>query len=218
MIVIVLMLATAGCKEDNYAKPTSKLTGRVIYGDVPVGVRSNGVELELWQPGYALDQKIPVYVNQDGTFSALLSDGDYKLTLLRGNGPWEDDTDTVAVTLRGATSVDVAVTPYYTIDEESFSVSGSSVSATFHLNRITATRAVEKVFLFVSTTTIVDSNNNLFAVELPGSALGDLSSAISLTGILPDALAGRSYVFARIGVKTDGIAELLYSQTEKLSF
>src|SRR5687768_11903068 len=91
-IVWVLLLATAACEGltsvDNYDAPGSTLTGQVMFDGQGVGVRSNGVQLELWEPAYPLRQKIPVYVAQDGSFSATLFDGSYKLNLLANNGPW----------------------------------------------------------------------------------------------------------------------------------
>ncbi|RYF68228.1 MAG: DUF3823 domain-containing protein, partial [Cytophagaceae bacterium] len=44
----------ASCAKDNYEPPKSTLTGRVIFDNQPVGVRTNGVQLELWQRGYQL--------------------------------------------------------------------------------------------------------------------------------------------------------------------
>jgi hypothetical protein len=53
------------------------------------------VQLEIWQKGYQLYTSIPVYVTQDGTFSAVLFDGNYKLVSKSGNGPWVSKQDTV---------------------------------------------------------------------------------------------------------------------------
>ena len=116
---LALAASLAACEFgvfDNYDEPNALLTGRVVYQGSPVGVRSNGVQLELWQPGYDLNQKIPIYVDQDGSFSAMVFDGEYKLNLLAGNGPWVDIRDTLQVQVQGQTQVDVPVVPYYTIE------------------------------------------------------------------------------------------------------
>src|SRR5688572_21606042 len=117
--VQVLLLATAGCEDltsiDNYDAPNSTLTGRVVFDGQGVGVRSNGVQLELWEPAYPLRQKIPIFVAQDGTFSAKLFDGSYKLNLLANNGPWVNTRDTIGIALEGSAHVDVPVRPYYTV-------------------------------------------------------------------------------------------------------
>jgi hypothetical protein len=71
VLPLASILLLGGCDIgvlDNYDEPTSVLKGQVVFEGVPVGVRSNGVPLELWQPGFALSQKVPVYVDQDGSF------------------------------------------------------------------------------------------------------------------------------------------------------
>src|SRR5438105_1762586 len=114
-LIIAFVIIFTGCKKDNYSPPGSTITGRVIYQSQPLGVRSNGVQLELWQHGFQLFSKIPVYLAEDGTFSASVFDGNYKLTLLKGNGPWADKTDSIDVTVKGAATVDVPVDPYFII-------------------------------------------------------------------------------------------------------
>src|SRR6476469_9520926 len=116
--ILAPLLFTA-CKKDNKDAPQSTITGRVVYNGQPLQVKSNAVQLELWQNGYQLFTKIPVYVNQDGTFSAKVFDGTYKLTRLKGNGPWQDQTDTILVQVKNSTAVDVPVTPYFTVSNES---------------------------------------------------------------------------------------------------
>src|SRR3954470_23751320 len=119
--IIFIAILMAACKKDNYEKPASTLTGRVVYNKEPLGLRSNGVQLELWQHGYELFTKIPVYLSPDGTFSALLFDGAYKLVLRQGNGPWKDNADSIDVTVRGTTNIDVQVQPYYIVSAAAFS-------------------------------------------------------------------------------------------------
>src|SRR6476646_6291576 len=126
-IALALIAVFPACKKDNLKAPSSTLTGQVVYQGQPIGVRSNGVQLELWQSGYQLFSKIPVYINQDGKYSATLFDGDYKLTRLKGNGPWVDNTDTINVHVSGATTMDVPVQPYFVIKTPTFQKSGSAV-------------------------------------------------------------------------------------------
>jgi hypothetical protein len=213
-------ILTAGmmssCEKDNRAEPKSVLKGRVVYEGQPVGVRSNGVQLEIWQRGYQLFTKIPVYINQDGTFSASLFDGDYKLVRLRGNGPWVDNTDTIAVSLRGTQELDVPVTPYFVFQNDSYSKGEGKVSATFSLKQVDASRTLERVNLYIGTTMIVDPNNNAGNVQKPAAEITSLSQPITLTATLSAALAGREYVYARIGVKTSGVGEMLFSAPQKI--
>jgi hypothetical protein len=206
----------AGCKKDNFEPPTSTLTGRVVYQDQPVGVRTNGVQLELWQPGYQVYTKIPVHVNQEGAFSASLFDGNYKLVLLRGNGPWVDNSDTIDVQVRGTAVVDVPVQPYYVIRNESFAKRGDAVTATCQVAQVATGRTVERVTLFVSSTQFVDATNHLTRSEVTGDALADLSQPLNFNLTLPGELVKKGYAYARIGVKTVGVAELLYTPVQKI--
>ena len=70
---------TAGCEKDNRTPPESVLTGHIVYNKVPIGVRSGGVSFEIWQHGYQVFSKIALNIAQDGSFTATLFDGDYKL-------------------------------------------------------------------------------------------------------------------------------------------
>lgn len=212
-------LLLAGCAKDNVDPPKSVLTGRVVYQDQAVGVRSFGSTdlgsnvsaLELWQPGYAFFNKIPLYVQQDGTFTATLFDGNYKLVRSRGNGPWVDMTDSINVQVRGNTVVDVPVQPYFTIQNATFQKSGSNVTATCSVTK-TATKDLDRVVLFISSTTIVDVNNNLARNEKTG--VTDLSKPVSFSVAVPTSIKGT--VYARIGVKAAGVGEYLYSPVQKL--
>ena len=37
----------ASCEYDNYDAPSAKLSGRVVYNDAPVGVRTNGTQMGM---------------------------------------------------------------------------------------------------------------------------------------------------------------------------
>lgn len=203
---------------DNYEEPDALLSGRVVHAGSPVGVRSNGVQLELWQPGYELNQKIPIYVDQDGSFSAMLFDGDYELTLLPGNGPWVDIRDTIRVQVRGQTEVEVPVVPYYTVENASIQQSGGVVSATFDIGAVDTSREVEYVGLYVSTTGFVDRTNMSVRTERPRSEIASLDDPVALSVELTEALAARADVHARIGIKTAGVDELLFSPVQRITF
>jgi hypothetical protein len=202
---------------DNYDQPSSTLTGSVVYNGAPVGVRSNGVQLELWQPGYALSQKIPVFIDQDGSFSAVVFDGTYRLNLLAG-GPWVENTDTIEFDVRRGATVDVPVVPYYTIANETIVHNSGAIVATFDVGQVDTSRALEFVGLYVATTSFVDRTNMSARFERARSAIPNLNDPVTLTVNLPANLAQRNDVFARIGVKTVGIAEMLFSPISKIAF
>src|SRR3712207_3825182 len=101
------------------------LTGRVVHQGQPVGVRSSGVQFEIWQRGYQLFTKVPLNIKQDGTFSAALFDGDYKIVRSVGAGPWADNIDTIDVKLNGTAAVEVPVDPYFVLKNVSFEKVGT---------------------------------------------------------------------------------------------
>ena len=223
LVASIVMLAS--CAKDNVDPPKSQLTGRVTYQDQAVGVRSFGSQdlgatdrippsmLELWQPGYAFFTKIPLFVQQDGTFTAELFNGDYKLVRSRGNGPWVDNTDSIDVQVRGNTVVDVPVQPYFTIQNATFQRTGATVTATCSVTKA-ATKDLDVATLFLSSTSIVDATNNVDRVEKKGADVADLSQPLSFSKAVPASIKGT--VYARIGVKAAGVGEYIYSPVQKL--
>lgn len=215
-LLLALMVGLSGCEKDNRTEPKSVLKGRVVFDGQPVGVRSNGVQLELWQHGYQLFTKIPVHVNQDGTFAASLFDGNYKLVRLRGNGPWTDNTDSIDVELRGSKEIDVPVNPYFVLKNDVYAKGEGKVSATFNVQQVATGRTLERVNLYIGTTTIVDPNNNVANAQEVAANLADLSKPVTLTASIPANLASREYIYARIGVKTSGVGEMLFGMPQKI--
>lgn len=215
-IALGLVVVLPACKKDNFKPPSSTLSGQVVYQGQPLGVRSNGVQLELWQSGYQLFSKIPVYINQDGKFSAALFDGDYKLTRLKGNGPWVDNTDTINVHVGGATTVDVPVQPFFIIKTQTFQKAGSAITANVKVDQIISTAKIERVSFFIGSTVLVDANIKEGFDDKSGTALADLSQNISLSITPSTALVSKGYVYCRVGVKTAGVPELVYSPVQKV--
>ena len=215
-LVMTSWVMLTGCEKDNYQQPKSVLKGRIVHDGQAIGLRSNGVQLELWQHGYQLFTKIPVYIQQDGTFSASLFDGNYKLVRLRGNGPWIDNSDSIDIQLKGSMELDVPVTPYFVFKNDTYQKGEKAVSATFNLQQVNTSRQIERVNLYIGTTTIVDANNNAGNVQKVAADLTDLSKPVTLTAPLSAALASREYVFVRLGVKTAGVGEMLFGAPQKI--
>ncbi|HUF10839.1 MAG TPA: DUF3823 domain-containing protein [Rhodothermales bacterium] len=223
--VISLTVTVTGCDNifglDNFDAPGSALTGQIVFEGQPVGVRMGGVQLELWEPGWDFDEKIPIFISEDGSFSATLFDGDYELNLLPGNGPWIDNPNRLQVQVRGNTSVDIPVAPYYTIENPILLNRGDSIHATFTIRSVNPTRLVEFAGLYVGKTIIVDRNNMAVRREVARSSL-QLDTPVTISLKLPDDIHltpspdPREQVFVRIGVKTLGVAELLYSPVEEV--
>lgn len=209
------ILLLPACEKDNVKEPTSALTGRIVYQGQPVGLRSSGVQFELWQSGFQLYSKIPLTIAQDGTFSALLFDGDYKLVRTPGAGPWADNTDTINVLLKGTADVDVPVQPYFSIKNAAFEKNGSAVKATFTIEKNTSTKALELARLYIGPNIIVDQNNNSATAQVSAGAI-TIGQPVTLNVNIPSGLANETFIFARVGVKTTGVAELLYTEPQMI--
>lgn len=215
-LLLFLMISTGtlllGCVHDNYEEPSSKLNGQIVYDGNPIGIKSNEIELELWQQGFEISQDIPVYIDQDGSFSATLFDGEYQLVLQQGVGPWIDNTDSIEVQLNGSADVDVPIEPYYLIRNESITYSGGSVEASFNVEQINDANDLEFVGLYLGTGNFVDQTYNEANTTQAGDQItfGDtINLSINLSN---NELNGLDNVFARVGLKVDGRSELLFSQ------
>lgn len=212
---LLLVAPLAACEMDNYPSPNAELTGRVVYEGEPIHVRQNAIQLELWQDGYDLRREIPVHLHQDGTFAARLFDGVYKLVLKEGNGPWRNAADTVLVTVTGSESVDVPVEPFYLIDGASVTRNGTTLTATFQVEQVVDGSMLERVALYVGTSHFVDSRYSEARVEQEVNAASSPGS-FSLSVDLGDSLADEEQLFARVGAKTAGVEEMIYTPVATL--
>ena len=214
--VILLLVLFSGCGKDNFDAPESKLVGRVTYQGQALNLRGTGeaVQLQLYQDGYEKNDPISVFVGQDGTFSALLFDGEYRLTTRDGNGPWVNNHESVTVNLKGHTEVNLEVTPYFMISNEQLSVTGSAMNASFMINRIVPDAKISRVMLLLSKTQFADDVNNLYRQDfsdvVPGSV--NLSADISGNSEIVKAKA----LYARVGVLANGADQAIYSPVVRL--
>jgi len=214
--ITTALLLLAGCKYDNFEAPESTLSGRVVYEGKAVGVRNNGPQLELWQDGYPLRSAIPVYLNQDGTFSASLFDGRYKL-VRRGDSPWlQQATDTVIVNVSGNTNIDVPVTPYFTISNESYQKSGNTITARFVVGRVVPAATVEFVRLYLGKSVLTDQVQRELRVDGNIATLVFGQQAV-IAGDLPDNLKNLDYVYGRLGIKSTSSSEYVYTPVQRIA-
>ena len=203
---------------DNYDAPSSTLSGHVVYQGDPVGVRNGAAQLQLWQPEYELNTSIPVYIAQDGSFSAELFDGSYEVNLLDG-GPWVDNSTRMQLEVRGDTNLELPVVPYYTVEGESITNVSDVIQAAFNIGQVNTSLGIQRVGLYVGVTTLVDRNNNEVSVE---STNVNPNATINLSVALPNDIRltpgpdPRTKVYARVGVQAAGKTELIYSQVYTL--
>ena len=226
-IFLMVLFSIASCKKDNYDAPSSTLSGRLVYNGEPIEVEYNQVPFQLFQPGFGKVGPIAATFAQDGTYSALLFDGNYKFTIPGGQGPfmWKTTAsgapDTIAVTVNGSQTLDIEVTPYYMVRSPQFSAGGGSVTATCSLEQIITdanARAIERVDLYINKTQIVSGgDNNIASSEVAGGNITNPNS-ISLSVSIPTIVPTQNYVFARIGAKIAGVEDMIFSPVQKVEF
>jgi hypothetical protein len=236
--LIVAIAVLGGCKKDNREPPKSTLDGMVVITGtkMPVGVQSGGTQLELWQDGFALRQKIAIHIDQTGLFSAKLFDGRYKLVRLSG-APWQNNTDTMIIDLKGHAQIEVPVTPFFVVGGESitYSAADTSITGTFSVARLDASKTADRVSLHLGLTMIVDAQNQ---IPIPAASNDKTPAGNYLTVpttmkimLNPDRYPGtgnaelrrqlgviltKKYVFARVAVRTTSVTQRMYSQVKEI--
>ena len=234
---LLLTVGLAGCEFDNFEPPKSTFDGRLVYKGEPLLIQSANVAvgnnsdfpvfLELWQKAYNNRSSIRVPIKQDGSFSSLLFDGDYKLIVPNGQGPflWKrtatNAPDSVDVAIRGSKTMDIEVIPYYMVRTPQFTVSGRKVSGSVKLEKVITDavngKTVERVSLYVNKSQFVDAGNSINKADLAGSAITDLNSVSLTTDVIPALVPSQSYVFVRVGLKITGVEDMIYTPVQKVN-
>jgi hypothetical protein len=223
-------MAALSCKKDNYDSPSVTLQGRITYQGDAINVSSKDVTFELWEPGWGKNGAITVNINEDGSYSALLFNGNYKLVIPPSQGPFrsvlnnETNSDTVRLQLNGNRTMDIEVMPYYMVRTPQFALAGTTVGATCKLEKIITdanAKDIENVFLYLNQTAFVDGTNYIARTSIAGSDIAD-PDHISLNVEVPASTSAngstgdQQYIYARIGVKISGVEDLLFSPVQKI--
>jgi hypothetical protein len=222
--LLALVALFSSCDKDNYPSPKSTLSGQIVYKGEPIGVEDNQVRLQLWQPGFGKLAAIDAPIAQDGTYSAMLFDGSYKMVFPKGRGPFKTlvkdpaAKDTVFVNLSGNQKLDVEVMPYYMIRTPNFSGGESKVAVALKLEKIITgadAKDIERVSLYVNRTEFVSRATNVSVADLAGADIKDLNT-INLTANVPTLSPVQKYVFARVGVKIKDVEDMVFSPVHKV--
>ena len=223
---VLALAAAAGCKKDNYPQPSSMLTGHLLYKTDTIQVERNQVPFQIYQYGFGKVGPIGSTFSQNGTLSAVLFDGTYKIIVPNGQGPfmWKQtaagNPDTVSVTLKGNQSIDLQVTPYYMIRNAGITVSGGTAKATCKLEQIITdanAKNVERVSLYINKDQFVSGGDNIAKQDLAAANITDMNN-ISLSVAVPSMTPTQNYVYARIGLKIAGLEDMIFSPVQKISF
>ncbi|WP_134090424.1 DUF3823 domain-containing protein [Olivibacter sp. XZL3] len=206
--ILSILLVLVSCGKDNYDAPASQLRGYATYNGQPIGVRGSNqsVYLQLWQDGYPLKTPINVYLTQDGSFAAQLFDGTYKLVSTNGNGPWVSKQDTIIVQISGNTSMDYPVTPYYVLQNIQYQLDNDVLRASFDIIGVEESRGVEYVSLMVNDTKFVDFGQQTGRIENRDVDGNHIVLELNVGSQLQTSKA----LFARVGLKINGITEGIY--------
>jgi hypothetical protein len=224
--MLALLISSASCKKDNFDAPSSTLTGRIVYNGEAIQVEHDRVTYELYQFGFGKVGAIGQTFLQDGTFSSLLFDGQYKLIIPNGQGPFKwkqtpsNNPDSITIDLRGSKTLDLEVTPYYMIRTPNITVSGGQVNATFKAEKIITDatgKNIERVSLYINKTQFVSVNDNIAKTDIAGTAITDPNN-ISLQVAIPNLVPTQNYVFARVAIKIEGLDDSILSPLVKLTF
>ncbi|MDQ6843407.1 MAG: DUF3823 domain-containing protein [Bacteroidota bacterium] len=227
ILISMVALSFFACKKDNYSEPGTFLTGSLMYKGDSVQVERNQVPYQIYQYGFGKVGAINGTFEQDGSYSQVLYDGNYKLIIPNGQGPflWNQTSsgapDSLAITLKGNQSVNLEVTPYYMVRNTKISVAGGVVSATFKAEQIitdpTMAKSIERVSLYINKTQFVSGGDNIALMDLAGTSITDPNN-ISLSVTIPALVPTQKYVFARVGIKITNVEDMIFSPLQKISF
>ncbi|UJH90743.1 DUF3823 domain-containing protein [Antarcticibacterium sp. 1MA-6-2] len=217
ILFLGVILSLGSCEIDNYDEPDALFSGQLTYQGEPVRVAADEVRFQLWQTGFGNEGPLDVHVAQDGSFSAVLFSGEYLLSLLSGEGPFQANTGEEQIIINGNTTMDIEVTPYYMISNAAYNVSGNVVEGSASLNQIITGeggRNVERVTLYLNDAQFVSENSdeNIAGGDANLEDLSNLMMSVEIPGDYD-----RNYIFARIGVKIEGVEDMLFSPVQKLT-
>lgn len=227
-ILPVLALLAASCKKDNFDPPQSRLHGKLVYQGESIQVEYNQVPFQLYQFGFG---KVGPVSNtqfaQDGGYSVLLFEGEYKLTIPNGQGPfiWKKQADgrpdSITVKMTGDQELNLEVTPYYMIRNVQMAAAANKVTASFGLEKIVAGaegKNVERVNLYINKTAFVSSGGDysIASVQRGGGAIADPAN-ISMEVNIPALVPAQSYIFARVGLKLQGVEDMIFTPVTRIN-
>lgn len=209
-VLLVLAWVLAACAIDNMDEPKSHVSGKIVYQGKPIGVRASGgaVKLEIWQSQFGASAAMDVYVAQDGSFSAMIYDGPCRLVAKDGVGPWKNTHDTIRFDMNGSVELEYPVVPYFTINDEKYTLSADSVlTATFRVDRIVDDATIQACGLIVNRTRFVDMTSS------DGSVAGmmDGDGMVTATFDIKQLMREQKFLFARVYVKIKDVEEAIYS-------
>ncbi len=226
ILIMALSVLFVSCGKDNFTAPKSVLSGQITYKGEPVGVEFGQVRMQLWQPGFGKLAPIDAQVAQDGSYSAMLFDGNYKAVFAQNRGPFRTIAkdaiakDTLFINLNGSQTLNVEVLPYYMIRNPKFNGGEGKVSVSLALEKVITdvnAKDIERISLFVNKTELVSRANNVSVADMAGADVKNLAN-VSLVTTVPALSPKQNYVYARVGVKIKNVEDMVFSPVQKIQY
>lgn len=224
--VVIVFASLFSCKKDNYDPPSSKLTGRLVYKGEAINVEHDRVPFEMYEYGFGKVGPINGNITQDGMFSHMLFDGDYKFVVRPGQGPflWPQaggKADSISINVKGSMNMDIEVNPYYMIRTPQIAKGGTGITASFRAEKIitdsVSGKNIETAFLYINKTQFVSGADNIARTEMAGSAITNPNN-ITMSVAVPNISPTQDYVYARIGLKIAGVEDLIFSPLVRIVY
>ena len=222
--LLACCVSMLSCKKDNYDEPSTTLSGKLVYQGQGFGVEKDQVPYQLFQFGFGKVGPIGSSFTQEGTYSALLFNGTYKLIIPNGQGPfmWKKTPggapDSLTINLNGNQVLDLEVTPYYLIKDAQVTGGGGSVKAAFKVQKVITdanAKDIENVRLYINKTQFVSAGNNIASANVDGAGIADPNN-VNLTVTVPTITPTQNYVYARLGLKIKDVEDRIYSPLVKI--
>ncbi|HZW71483.1 MAG TPA: DUF3823 domain-containing protein [Hanamia sp.] len=234
ILIPVMAFSFFSCKKDNYSQPGAFLTGAILYNNDTIYVERNQVPYQLYQYGFGKVGQIGsnTTFEQNGSYSQALFNGDYKLIIPNGQGPfmWKQDAsgnpDSLSITLKGNQTVNLEVTPYYMVRNATFSYSSSDsmITASFKAEKIITdavnAKDIERVSLYINKTNFVSGGDNIAFTDMAGGAIADpdnITLKVQIPFLDPKFATTQNYIFARVGIKIVNVEDMIFSPLQKIS-
>ncbi|MDN5213743.1 DUF3823 domain-containing protein [Fulvivirgaceae bacterium BMA12] len=216
---VLIGLVGTGCNEiDDVDPPSSLVQGTLMYNNQAVAVEQSQIWFNLIQSGFAFESDLQMAVDQDGHYSALLFNGNYRVEI-GGSAPYSFQGGATSMDLNVSDNqtFDISVVPFFFIPETSasYSISGNTLTATFTVEQPDAAKTLDEVAVFVGDTRIVDASINQDVV-IESVAAGDLPGMTGISINVDISGLNKNYVFVRAGARAAG-APWNYSLTQKMN-
>lgn len=215
LLFFIASLMVCACGLDNYEAPSSLLTGKVTYNGEPLQLAHGDVRFNMYQDGYEKNGPITVSVASDGTFSALVFDGTYHLRNIDDNAPWTNDVPEVTVEVKGSTSCEVKVTPYFLLENASIALDGNEVKGICSVTQVALGHGAKQIFLAVGKTQFINDQSYSYLARKTVNTV-KVNGSHSFTLDIEDLLSTHECLYARIGLEVEGISKYIYTEAFRI--